>query len=624
MANENLYNSRLKGNNVTTMIPNDAKTWVYSKVQLQSIPSNSSVFFTFYDKMRVLCAAESEIWEWREAEENEEGGLMPSNFIYPSMPEINDVDYSNKEYNFFEIKNVTVSNLSEIVQLENIGTGQGVYKQFNPVSRKYELYSFFSNSLQISLDENRIVIDLPFVGVEGSIPDLIINQDYIPTYQDFINYYEDVYIPNGGTPLEEGDPFSYKGEGTAIKPFTDTRVFTFGEPNTAPTTIPYTSIANGIEYYIGTGTADVPQYGFRVLTVKQSVTFYTTSRTFNVNRLRLNIEDNTTINYVSEDDIIDMNNPSYFSATNSDIIITIGNSSSLVIETKAKIKNSGNTVATVTYATGRTCYIKGEGTLYFGYSGADAKDHECFSLDPNSNINGATGCNNDGHICIQIECNLRVDYRSIVKQGGNSKIEFKNNIISFNSLSGISPDIATRIFKLDGGLIRFFDCSLNIFNGNLGLGSSIERCFSFGKVGTFQPNLVMRNVQFTGFTQTWFYKENTGSYISADIKSCTSLYFSGVNLFGSVADTNKWLVDFRNNVLENINVDFDIVDFTLGNNISSFNTIGNNIIEQLVKYPYRRDGGSDTVGNLYLPKYSKFINMQGSMVESQWFVDVML
>ena len=87
---------------------------------------------------------------------------------------------------------------------------------------------------------------------------------------------------------------------------------------------------------------------------------------------------------------------------------------------------------------------------------------------------------------------------------------------------------------------------------------------------------------------------------------------------------DKWDVDFKNNVFSYTGIDFDKVDFTLGNNISSVNYIGNNVIETLVKYPYRRDGGSDTVGNLFLPKYSKFINMQGSMIESGWFVDVML
>ena len=71
-------------------------------------------------------------------------------------------------------------------------------------------------------------------------------------------------------------------------------------------------------------------------------------------------------------------------------------------------------------------------------------------------------------------------------------------------------------------------------------------------------------------------------------------------------------------------VDFDQVDFTQGNNVSSINYFGNIIIESLVKYPYRRDGGSNTVGNLFLPKGSKFLNQNGSMIESEWYVDIML
>ena len=606
------FNDIPTGLRVPSQIPLDIKEYFATLADMLDLGTNNNKAFTYYKGFRAYCVENDKIYIWREAVPELGDGLLPNNFTYPNGTECFGVDYSNKEYNFF-VK-------PETLDLVSIGSGAKVYKGYNDVLNRHEFRSFVSPSFVIEENENEIKIVAP--AESRGIPDLIINQDFIPTYDNFLNYYNNVYLVNGGTPLNNGDSFDYKGEGTEAKPFTDTRRFIFGEPETSPTVFNYTSIENGLEYYIGTGTNDVPQYGFRVITVRKSVSVYTTSTPFNINRLRLNIDSNTTVLYVSEDDIIDMNNASNFNTLNADIVITIGDSSTLLVSTKAKIKNSGNNVSTTNYQTGRTCYLKGKGTIYFSYDGVDAKDFECFSLDPNSNINGATGCNNDGNICIQVECNVRVDYRSIVKQGGNSKIEFQKNIITFNNLSGVAPDPSTKLFQIDGGLIRFFDTNLNVFNGVLG--DTIEKCFSFTKVGTFRPNLVMRNVQFGGFSQNWFYKESTGNYNDVDVKVCSSLYFGGNNLFGSVADTEKWKVDFRNNVLENININFDIIDFTFDNNISSFNTIGNNVVEQLVRFPYRRDGGSDTIGNLFLPKYSKFINMQGSMVESEWFVDVML
>lgn len=606
------FNDIPTGLNVPSQIPLNIKEYFATLADLLNLGTDNQKAFTYYKGFRAFCVENNNIYIWKEALPELGAGLLPSNFTYPNGTQCYGVDYSNKEYNFY-LK-------PETLDIVSIGSGVPIYKGYNVGMTRHEVFSATSNSILISQNGNEINFEIP--AESRGIPDLIINQDFVPIYSDFLNYYNNVYLPNGGTPLVNGDSFAYKGEGTSAKPFTDTYTFVFGEPNTVPIKTINTSIINGMTAYIGNGSRLTPQNGYRLISITKANEPYITTQDFSISHLRVKIEDNISIFYVSPVDFIDMDNPAFFDQVNSDVIITIGKST-LVIDSTAKIINSGSNTQTESFQTGKICYLKGEGgTIHFNYSGVDAKNHECFSLDPNSDRNGILGCNNDGNICIDISCDIRSDFRPILNQGGKSKIEFRDNIVAFNGLVGPSADIDTKLFKINGGLTRFFNSSISVFNGNT-LGG-LDKIFSFTKSGSFISYFVMRDVQFQGFGVNWFYKENTGNYIDVDIKVCRSLYFSGINLFNSVLDEEKWKIDFRNNVLENILINFDIVDFTKGNVISSFNTIGNNVIEQLVKYPYRRDGGSNTVGNLFLPKYSKFINQNGSTVESEWFVDVML
>lgn len=212
MADNNLYNSRLKGNNVTTMIPNDPKTWVYSKNQLEGLNMTSPIFYTFYDKMPVICALEHEVWEWREAEE-EEVGLLPSNFVYPNMPEIGGINYSNKEYNFFKVTNITTKNLAEYVTLQNIGEGVKIYKE----GTTFDLRTLKTETVAGSVDVvKEIRQDTNEVVIVHKRP--VSNTLNITETEDEVRYEipstfqgTDYYVNNNYTGAEE--------LGTASKPF---------------------------------------------------------------------------------------------------------------------------------------------------------------------------------------------------------------------------------------------------------------------------------------------------------------------------------------------------------------------------------------------------------------------
>ena len=184
---------------------------------------------------------------------------------------------------------------------------------------------------------------------------------------------------------------------------------------------------------------------------------------------------------------------------------------------------------------------------------------------------------------------------------------------------------------MTGGQIRFFEKAAISFNGEE-TGRTYGLTFAPENDGIGYCHAILNGTIITGTANYMFAKLNnenvnlycydsqSGYSFSTSIPGTTTI----VNGLFENLGQNIWAVDFKNNVFPYTGIDFTKVDLTLGNSTSSINHIGNQIVECLVRYPYRRDGGSDTLGNLFLPKYSKFINMQGSMVESEWFVDVML
>ena len=107
----------------------DAKSVVTTLSQLQTLGTNDNLAYTYYKGMVVLCSEDLGIYRWRPVNEGETGGTLPSNFTYPAGIVSEDgVVYSNIAYNFFKETTLTVENLTELVQIRNVGTGAGVYK----------------------------------------------------------------------------------------------------------------------------------------------------------------------------------------------------------------------------------------------------------------------------------------------------------------------------------------------------------------------------------------------------------------------------------------------------------------------------------------------------------------
>ena len=80
-------------------------------------------------------------------------------------------------------------------------------------------------------------------------------------------------------------------------------------------------------------------------------------------------------------------------------------------------------------------------------------------------------------------------------------------------------------------------------------------------------------------------------------------------------------INFKNNVFSSTGIDQTKVDLTQGNNVSTINFIGNNVLENLVVYDDRASAISAGI-----PLYSVYIKTNGNEypLTSTWVRDIVL
>jgi hypothetical protein len=442
----------------------------------------------------------------------------------------------------------------------NLGTGQILYKGLNATTKLHEFYNLKSNTNIITLVGNDVFID---DASTATIPALYVNNLYLPTYDD--------WVAAGGN-LISNPSFDYKGEGTLAKPFTDTVRYTSA---IAKTTTANTSVQNALDAYVGSGTRLAPELIGQKIIVQDNNGFYTFAGDFSYENIILELQGN--ILSTTTGKIVDMDNASNFNATNGTCTINVTAGYSLEIEGDGFF-NSGSTVVTTTYATRRTLYLKGEGQI-FSENASITK--YILNADPIGAVNGTTGCNNDGNLCIEVDCIIGSVFGGVYKVGGLSRVEIRNEIYS----STLAETVNTSLVAMNqtGGDVRLLNCTVSAFGGTR------DNAFVFTPTNGFTPSVLIRNTLFRGTCTTWFNKANNNA-TSFNAVNCFTLFFGGTQLFNS---TNLWEVNFRNNIFEQVGIDFTKVDFTQGNTVSSINTIGGNVIETLVSYATKAAAKAD-------------------------------
>jgi hypothetical protein len=162
------FNSIPVGLTVPAQIPLDVKVYTPDVATLINLGTNNNKAYSYYEGMIVYCVENKNRYEWKEAVPELGPGLMPSNFTYPDGLTVFNIDYSEREFNFFL--------RPETLDLFSLGDGIPVYKGYNDTENRHEFLSVASNSILITTDGNRLVFELPSV-FEGT--DYYVNSNYI-------------------------------------------------------------------------------------------------------------------------------------------------------------------------------------------------------------------------------------------------------------------------------------------------------------------------------------------------------------------------------------------------------------------------------------------------------------
>jgi len=475
--------------------------------------------------------------------------------------DLNGVIYLLKQQNItFGIgqDELTDDDFVKFTSIINKGTGQEMVS-YNPTLKQYEVLTIDSETLTKTIDADGLHLEIPST---STIPAFYVNDLYIPTEEEFLA---------GNT----------KGFGTLAKPFTNTvTAYVAG----VPTITANSAIQNALTAYVGTGTRLAPQFAGQKIEVQDNNVGYTFSGNFGYSRL--NIEANANINHTGTGMLFDMDNATHFNALGDSITVIIGDGYFITSESDG-LNNSGSNVATNNLAQTRTANLLGEGTIYF----------------PNNNITkyvvnsdaSNSGNNNDGGLTFNIECKIRADYQGLLKIGGVSRVYNYGEMQS--GVDNITINSALKAFLLIGGQFRNFKNSSFSFAG----GNRVDG-FTFTPTGGFEPNLISQSstIISTSTITNLFNKTNNDTASLTFVNSDSSTLFNVTNIFQS---TNLWSVYFNRNIFETGSINSAKADLTNSNTTSVSNSIGGNLIENLVVYGSRAlavAGG--------LTKGCKFIN----------------
>ena len=165
---------------VAAMLPNDPKTWVKNKSELTTLGVSNHKAFIYYEGMRVYCAENKEIWEWREElTPGETGGLLVSQFTYPSGLIINNVDYGGRKFNFFKV--LTPEDIAGTLQTYQVantaGAGQGLYKDTTTPGLNTNQFNFKTINATNAENTGTSIIE----GMVGNANDVAINLKTLDT-----------------------------------------------------------------------------------------------------------------------------------------------------------------------------------------------------------------------------------------------------------------------------------------------------------------------------------------------------------------------------------------------------------------------------------------------------------
>jgi len=435
----------------------------------------------------------------------------------------NTVLANNTQFNF---KSISLNNQT--------GLGQEIIRDIQNNTNDIIIRGKKINSTTLTLTSNdeELFINIPST---SSIPGLYINNLYVPTYEDFLS---------GNT----------KGLGTISKPFTDTINYT---NSTTFTITPNTSVQNALDSYVGTGSRLVPQKSGQSLILQNNNTSYSFPGDFSYTNLRFILEEGSKLISTTTNKFIDMDNSLFFNQTSTTSVnITFQQGSTLEIRGLGFF-NSGA-------ASGGVRQVILEGTTGVLFS---------TQTDITKYLFNVMGTGTSHSACFDIRCSILANYQGIyqVERGG---IDIYSNISS--GLQTVAVDTNLVAFKQTGGNIRFLPgARLFVY------GSSRINGFTFEAVNGI-PSVEINACSISTEIVTNLFNKLSNGTINFKLENCYSgSAFGVVNYFES---TNLWPLIFNSNNFSTGSIDITKADTTKSNTLSSVNTLGKYLIENLLKY----------------------------------------
>jgi len=480
--------------------------------------------------------------------------------------------------------------IKRLIHSDQDGSGKSVVRdlQVNTDDLTLRTKKINSSTLSITATEKEITIDTP---MSAQIPALYVNDLYEPTYEEWL---AENKAQNSGVAVSG---FEFIGKGTLAQPFTDTRVYPLlgGSPTkTSNSAIQNALDGDDIYSYVGdSGTYDRlnPDKAGQKIIIQNNNSNYTF--TSNLNYSDLYVVHENGVDYTTTGYLIDMDDTGAFDSENS--IITLEIKEGVTIRVNgAGFRNSGNTSTTPpSYTTGRICRFLGDGEIYNDYNGVNNLTKYLFNGDGN---------NNDDGLHFDVRCKVRALYQGIYKTVNKMRIDFFNQLTSGSLLGVIDTDI--QAFHMEGGQVRFYE------KGAIAISSETNgRLYGI----TFNPigdcNFQLNSAKVTGTSENCFVKLADGNVSFLAFNSPSGDRFSttlmGTNtiiqgLFENLG-SSPWGIDFKNNVFSYTGIDLSKVDLTQGNNTSSINFIGGNVLETLITHNSKENARA------FLPMNSAFL-----------------
>lgn len=647
---------------VAAMLPNDPKTWVRTKTLLTSLGANDYLAYIYYKGLRVYCAEEKEIYEWREVTSpGETGGLVPSNYIYPAGLIQNGVDYGNKEYNYFKVLQVedVVLPVVPIYQVNNVGTGAGIFRNTtNPLTNTFSfnlrriqltsvgggispikdiqenaddlnirLKTYVSDDIIIEEVGDTIRWRLP---QSSSLSDFIINQEFPVTYDD---WFKANALANGGTPVPG---YQYKGQGTMAKPYTDTHVFTLGFPLTAPVITPNTAVQNALDAYTGSGTPIAPQFFGRRLKLQPTVAAHVFTGNLNYNGLKFNVQSGAHLYHspastTGENSwLVNLDHSSFTSVTGMGVTIEL--ETDALITTRCNgFKNKGTQLTSSNFAISKMIVIISNGVITNDRAielGDTPGDFLMFDL----NAAGTAGFKNDGNGLIGCYGGKILSRINKLIKGGIHTCDFVDVEFYYGAINSDIDPLVTPFESVTSAYFRMEKCKFYFFGDE----GPTQHCFKLGGNdsqflliepllnGTVEK-LVQINAHISNPNLDPIFSMYNGT--AKDGIVCTNTLFDVVLTGGRTA---RWArVYFNNNYIAKGRIDDVKVDMTGGNLIGVVNYIGRPVdFAKQVSIYYPRFGSRAAAVSALMPIGSSFINTNGMPItgpsDPSWKIDVVI